>query len=545
MTRSAGQKLAHQQLEEICGLADGAISITDIVEPTEGAPSLKVRIGLSTIQHDRAEGGLRLRGREPIEILIPSSFPHDYPWVDVPHKRFAGAPHVQWATHICLYRSPDIEWAPADGMYGFIERLNRWFGAAALGELDPDDAPLHPPVIYGQGSTRIVAKANTPEVPKGSAVWHGTAVLQPVHKTRMDLVGWGNLAEDVQEGYVTAAAILMGAPFPIEYPTTVKGIIAELEKQGVEYLTLYLLMQVQVAKLAQGQGLHIVIGTPMRRRDANGPLRQHLAVWRIEDEATEALRTILDAEVASEMAIRAFVEWSVTAKIEWCRVDEAREEVTLKRDGNSDAAWLHGKRVLLLGCGALGSYMGDMLVRAGTAMITLVDNDVVSNGIISRQLFCDIDIGKAKAAVCRDRLKSIAPACQIDISVKNLKTGVLKNFGREFDLVIDATASRAVSSVLEQELQEDAQAPALLSMSVSAKAEIGRVVMRPGNFTGGPKSIVRNAKLATHANPKYSGLARAFGQNQVRWNCSNLNQVVQSRHSRDQRLISLSTQQAF
>ena len=57
-------------------------------------------------------------------------------------------PHVQWQHLICLYAAPSVEWLPADGMRGLLDRLIAWLRRAAAGDLDPEDQPLHPPVAY-------------------------------------------------------------------------------------------------------------------------------------------------------------------------------------------------------------------------------------------------------------------------------------------------------------------------------------------------------------------------------------------------------------
>jgi hypothetical protein len=96
----------------------------------------------------RASGGLRLRARERVTVQIPADFPFRLPAVAVPHRRFVGAPHVQWGRQLYLYQAPTTEWAPADGMFGFLERLLEWYERAAAGTLDAPGQPLHPPVAY-------------------------------------------------------------------------------------------------------------------------------------------------------------------------------------------------------------------------------------------------------------------------------------------------------------------------------------------------------------------------------------------------------------
>ncbi|XAT59573.1 hypothetical protein GN278_01255 [Rhodobacteraceae bacterium Araon29] len=509
MSRSSGQQLAFDQIEEISALSDRAISIVDVVEPADDSPRLKVTISLSTRHHARADGGLPVRKRERVILSIPGNFPRDYPWVDLPHKRFAGYSHVQWTTHVCLYRSPDVEWLPRDGMYGFIDRLNKWFGAAALGELDPDDAPLHPPVVSPSGNFRIVVRENTPTF-DGKRCWIGTAELKPIHDTRFDLIQWRHAADSIDAGSIAAATILLNDPFPMEYPNSVRALVKQLETHGLKLVDLYVVMTSQLASLGLDQPLFVVLGTPMRRRDPNGPLRQHLAIWRINAEAVTALRAIQAGGDNRDDAIEAFVQWSFDASVEWCRVDEAREEVTLSRDTGSAMTSARGKRILLLGCGALGSHVADTLVRAGVASIKIVDKAIVTSGVLVRQQYNDAEIGHAKASATRDRLQKIAPHCDVTIGFEDLKYGVLSKLGRDFDVIIDATASRAVAEALEEDLRNDPAAPSILAMSVSARAQFGRVVVRRSPVTGGPKSIIRNAQIACFSNPTRAKLARAF-----------------------------------
>ena len=270
MIRNSAQDLAFDQIKEICAFSNGAVSVVKVVEPEVGELSLKVTLSLLTRHHECADGGLPIRKREKAILSIPTSFPHDYPRVVVPHNRFAGFDHVQWITHICLYRSPDVEWSPKEGMYGFVDRLNKWFGAAALGQLDPDAAPLHPPVISARGNYRIVVRENVPLI-DDNEVWIGTAELKPIHETRFDLVQWRQIIFEIDEASCGAAAILLNDPFPFEYPDTVRALVEQLETHGLDLSKLFLIMTVQLQKLDDDQPLFIVLGTPMRRRDPNGP----------------------------------------------------------------------------------------------------------------------------------------------------------------------------------------------------------------------------------------------------------------------------------
>jgi hypothetical protein len=147
LNASQGQQQALAQLQEITDASD---AVQLLAEPfcADRDGWLTVRISLDCTGTPHARSGPKLRGRERFAILIPRNFPFEMPAVQVPHLRWAGSPHFQWGFQLCLYAAPSFEWIPADGMYGLIERLTLWLEQASLGELDPDDQPLHPPVAY-------------------------------------------------------------------------------------------------------------------------------------------------------------------------------------------------------------------------------------------------------------------------------------------------------------------------------------------------------------------------------------------------------------
>ena len=81
------------------------------------------------------------------------------------------------------------------------------------------------------------------------------------------------------------------------------------------------------------------------------------------------------------------------------KVYENRPEVTRRRDDNTASTWLQDKRVLILGCGALGAPIAEHCVRAGVTALTVADYGSVSPGILVRQPFADADIGRATKAI--------------------------------------------------------------------------------------------------------------------------------------------------
>ena len=130
---------------------------------------------------------------------------------------------------------------------------------------------------------------------------------------------------------------------------------------------------------------------------------------------------------------------------------EARPEVTIRRDSGTPSAWLSGKRVLVLGCGALGAPSAEICVRAGAAEVTVADNGIVSPGILVRQPYQDADIGQYKATALAWRLNQIHADNRVSALPQDIVVTVLTGEmnAAQFDLIIDATANAAVASRLE------------------------------------------------------------------------------------------------
>ncbi len=514
MTWSQGQQLALDQLKEIVAESEGALSIVRIIDPKDDTADAKIDISISTAHYVKDEGGLPLRTRERLMLNIPHRFPLDYPATKTRHKRFAGFSHVQWTNSLCLYQSSEIEWSPSDGMYGFIQRLNQWLSAGALNNLDPEDAPLHPPAIYPTSNIRIVARANAPVVVDGALNWIGCAHLENKTETRFDIIGWSPLSvgfPELPERTICAPAVMLNKPLPMEYPDTVFNLIMELNDRELSIDLLFSLLKLYALNIKEGDPLYMVLGAPMRRVKAGDPLKQHLSVWQIEPEATDNLRQSLLDKEDGDAAHQEFLKWAVTAKTSWCRVHEGRAEVTLRRDLTTTVEWLREKQILLLGCGALGSYVAEYLTRAGVAKLTLVDRAVVTPGVLVRQLHDDSFVGFSKGVSLKHRLDAIKMEADITSHFYNLKDGVHEKFDlHKYDLVIDATASRLIARVLENELTELNDVPPIASLSVSAKAGYGMVMVRMGRFTGGPVDISRRAKLAASRSDRAKCYANIF-----------------------------------
>lgn len=111
----------------------------------------------------------------------------------------------------------------------------------------------------------------------------------------------------------------------------------------------------------------------------------------------------------------------------------------LGRDGQ---ARIREARVLLVGCGALGSCLADMMVRAGVGRLTIVDRDYVEESNLQRQqLFDEADAraGLPKAVAAERRLRAVNGEVEVRGLVADLGPEEAPALVEASDLVLDGT----------------------------------------------------------------------------------------------------------
>lgn len=509
---SRGQQLALLQLVDIAANSNGALEVLELAAESKLKDYIWVHLSLETKDY-RTGNGLAFRDRERISLHIPPDFPFKKPDIYFKHTRFIGTPHVQWGCSICLYQSGETEYDPSDGMFGFFDRVEQWMRAAGKGELDPDDAPLHPPVAYTTSSTTFVVRADTPAGMANDGIWIGRADLRKVRDDRFDLVAWTKLDDwgDADLGHPVAAALLFDKPLATEFPTKVNDLIELVENAGLSFGLLYTLLKLFSLVGSEEEPAYFVLGAPMRRKAAGEPLRPHLTIWEIGPDTLKTLRAMVRSKGEDGAARDELAKWMVNAGVRWCDVLEDRPEIVNRRDGRTLLAALSGKRVLLLGCGALGSAVAEMVLRCGAAKLHLVDCGIVKPGILVRQRYADSDIGSEKAYALQAHLQAIGLQCVLTADRNNLANQALSRFDlQEWDLVIDATASASVTRRIEEELKTHSLPIPMLSMSVSAEAENGSVLVKMPQYRGGPHHIARQAKLEAFAKNAGHSLVKAF-----------------------------------
>ncbi len=99
-------------------------------------------------------------------------------------------------------------------------------------------------------------------------------------------------------------------------------------------------------------------------------------------------------------------------------------------------------RVLLCGCGALGTVLADTLVRAGVGFLRVVDRDFVEISNLQRQvLFDENDVASRtpKAIAAAEKLRAINSDVTIEPHVADIDHTNILGFAEGVDLILDGT----------------------------------------------------------------------------------------------------------
>lgn len=117
----------------------------------------------------------------------------------------------------------------------------------------------------------------------------------------------------------------------------------------------------------------------------------------------------------------------------------SRQEI-LPELGRYGQERLSNSRVLVIGAGGLGCPILQYLAAAGVGTITVVDDDVVQESNLQRQvLFSSAEIGENKVAIVKKRINALNPEVTLLTIPERLNSSNARTLIPECDLVLDGS----------------------------------------------------------------------------------------------------------
>jgi hypothetical protein len=476
--------------EEAVEIADRHPELELVEPPAIVDEALLVRFHLDLSGLTPGPGGISVEPIEEIVLIVGSRYPQRPPEVLVPHERWLGLAHVMGGYRLCVYLDPDREWDPTLGLSGVLSRTWEWFEEAIAGRFDPRTALFHAfgGMRHVTAQVPLVVVRNAP--PDLAPGIHRMAWVQR-SPHRIDIVGWRRSA---RQGEVPGLAVILTSPLTRGAGPTFEEFLSRVDRpvhSGNEFLLPrqgfpsadMVDARIRRAATVVGPGQHLLVLVAAPNLAVPGMAGYDLVALDFDENTIAAAGFDRPRTEAKESAV---------VQLTYLGVDDTRPEISVRRDDRRPVQWFQGKTVELWGCGALGSWLAELLVRAGVAHLRLRDSATVTSGLLVRQNYTEDDIGRTKAEALADRLRLLADGTVIE----PLGHGGAELTASGFplcDLLVDATVSVAATAAIDHALLNTPAPLGIAQVATdSATATLGIVTLARGDG-GKPISVIDRA----------------------------------------------------
>ena len=352
------------------------------------------------------------------------------------HQLYNGRKHdtAPWRTGDICVRAPQFMFGKhvldpdpigrTDRLAWYLRRAIGWLESAAIGNLLPTGDPFELPDFPGVTSPRyVVAHGETQETYRTwitSRHWYGTAEMIGVgprhnqtfvlrrffrgHDEEILAYQWGREVADSSH-LVQPAVWLRCETLPITAPYQVidywENLFDFLRKEGREGH-----FQRVIELVRDGNSHILLLGFPIPLKVGQPVCQLH---WQpillpTVSHGTKFQRGFRPNRQGYWMRDK-FEFFSPKKQPDWHKAENWSREATMGR-GRIDVA-LSKYTTLVIGVGAVGSIVAEMLVRAGGGRTVVCDGDVVDHGNLCRHSLRLEDLGRNKAEAVSARLAGV------------------------------------------------------------------------------------------------------------------------------------------
>jgi len=320
--------------------------------------------------------------------------------------------------------------APRDRMRWHVLRAMAWLKAAEQGKLvrdgDPFELPSYPPsrpfrTVIGFGESQETFE-RWQKLSEMAGLVH---LVQNPRNERLTIarrfttcngamlldVPWGAEISAGKDEEVGLWCRLREAPFlpPWQPPVTWRELWAAVQRSGVD--PEWLLARVP-EKFRDARRHTLLIGFPIPRRFGGPPERMHwlavlLPLLSRGEQTIDGFRGPHGGWIRRDRRVvldRSPLEWIGSEN--W-----AEDEISTR---GRFSLGLRSKSILLIGAGALGSAVAELLVRGGVHRIMVLDADILQAGNLVRHSLMLTDVGGVtKAKALADWLNQLSPHARV------------------------------------------------------------------------------------------------------------------------------------
>ncbi|MEQ9442145.1 MAG: ThiF family adenylyltransferase [Cyclobacteriaceae bacterium] len=369
----------------------------------------------------------------------------------------------------------------------YVERCKEWIYAAVKGELSlpgdyfelPDFSPMNTskiaftkdacsltswqgvPSLFGLATLKRLSRYQVYAIEAFSSKKDGRFLKSLWGKNISHSIANNNGSSEVQGAWILFNNVPVIAPW--KSPQNWKELVHVAKSQNISLLSIlvsiYTNQKISIPSwLLIGFPIPITIGAP--------PSRIH---WQALE--LPALPKISGFRNDSYRRVKAALSVLIgrEKELKWIATEDWSQESIVAR-GTIEPSFAQ-QSILLIGVGALGSMLAEVLVRLGCIGITLVDHDIVEIGNMARHVLSTNDVGRFKAEALAEHLNRIIPHANVNHHNQTIQDFLQNNEARlqEFDTVIDATASDDVIDFLDNHLDNEDKLFVSASLGMKAK----------------------------------------------------------------------------
>lgn len=348
-----------------------------------------------------------------------------------------------------------------------IDRTRSWIEAARRGELLREGEPFELPMYATRKSPVVVFDAILADLPQWDTCKErfGFASLtesrcnprfQAVHSITgvnpdappLFCAKWGSFLGENDAGFQHRALWLRTDNIPVVPPWRAPNNWSELSEtlaqDGVELMEV---LRRLVAKI-RDQKLHLLlIGAPIPKRVGHAPALMHWVALQIPKLSTllKPRKGFRPGEAGAWARDQAQV-FLPSRSLVWIPAENWSSDEIATRGRSAHA--LRTARIVLIGAGAMGSCLAELLIREGCESLTILDGETLAVGNLGRHNLTIEDVGKPKASRLARRLEASNPNARVvgvdlDFPAQPAQEALLAA-----DLVIETTGSDSLLSEL-------------------------------------------------------------------------------------------------
>ena len=368
----------------------------------------------------------------------------------------AGPNELPWRTgRLCVNtslralgrRAYDVEpFDPESRLVWHVRRVQEWLCLASRGELVQPGDPFELPYIPSSLKFKVIFTEGYENLPywQGKHPRSGTARVRRLQKTPLILVvdefSAGGSGIDIRSTWIKPlgeeadgrVAWIWFDRLPVIHPWAIPISWRELrecsDKQGIN---LDLLLRSAVKGLRDGGESLLLVGFPIPDRVQGPDVQAHwLAHW---------LPQLTNSHVSGFRSSEpGYWKWDRRrvfgdeVPIRWVETQNWHQDEISGRGRMVSS--LRSKSVLIIGGGAMGAALGEILIRSGVQRLTIIDHDCLQVGNLVRHTLGVSHIGKPKASSLADRLDDAA----VHSVVSSIDTSFPPREKKDIDLVLDA-----------------------------------------------------------------------------------------------------------